>query len=47
VNGLTGTVTAVAAGQYTIQTDADDIYTIHFSANTRIMKHMARIAVAP
>jgi hypothetical protein len=39
--GLTGTVTEVAADHYTIKTDAGDIYTIHFSANTRIMKQMA------
>jgi hypothetical protein len=39
--GLTGTVTAVAADHYTVKTDTGDIYTIHFSANTRIMKQMA------
>ena len=39
--GLTGTVTAVAADHYTMKTDTGDIYTIHFSANTRIVKQMA------
>lgn len=36
--GITGTVTEVAADHYTIKTDADEIYTIHFSANTRFVK---------
>jgi len=36
--GLMGTVTEVAADHYTIKTDTGDSYTIHFSANTRIMK---------
>jgi hypothetical protein len=36
--GLTGTVTEVAADHYIIKTDAGDTYTIHFSANTRILK---------
>jgi hypothetical protein len=36
--GITGTVTEVAADHYTIKTDAGDIYTVHFSANTRILK---------
>jgi len=36
--GITGTVTEVAADHYTIKTDAGEIYTIHFSANTRIVK---------
>ena len=39
--GLTGTVTAVAADHYTIKTDTGDVYTVHFSANTRIMKQVA------
>ena len=39
--GLTGTVTAVAADHYTVKTDTGDIYTVHFSANIRIMKQMA------
>ncbi len=37
-NGITGTVTEVAADHYIIKTDAGDIYTIHFSVNTRIVK---------
>jgi hypothetical protein len=37
-NGIAGTVTAVAADHYTIQTDAGESYTIHFSVNTRILK---------
>jgi hypothetical protein len=36
--GLMGTVTEVAADHYTIKTDAGDIYTVHYSANTRILK---------
>ena len=36
--GMTGTVTEVAADHYTIKTDAGDTCTIHFSANTRILK---------
>jgi len=36
--GMTGTVTEVAADHYTIKTDAGDTCTIHFSANTRIVK---------
>jgi hypothetical protein len=42
-NGLMGTVTEVAAGHYTIKTDAGktdagETYTVHFSADTRILK---------
>ena len=36
--GLMGTVTEVAADHYTLKTETGDIYTIHFSANTRIVK---------
>jgi hypothetical protein len=36
--GLIGTVTEVAADHYTVKTEAGEIYTIHFSANTRIVK---------
>ena len=39
--GLVGTVTEVAADHYTIKTDTGDTYTVHFSANTRIMKQSA------
>jgi hypothetical protein len=37
-NNLLGTVTAVAADHYTVKTDAGDLYTVSYSANTRIMK---------
>jgi hypothetical protein len=39
--GLNGTVTQVAADHYTIKTDAGETYTVHFSANTRIVKQAA------
>lgn len=39
--GLMGTVTEVAADHYTIKTDTGDVYTVHLSANTRIMKMRA------
>jgi hypothetical protein len=39
--GLMGTVTEVAADHYTIKTEMGDVYTIHFSANTRITKQPA------
>ena len=35
--GVVGTVTAVAADHYTIKTEAGETYTVHFSANTRIV----------
>ena len=41
-DGITGTVTEVAADHYIIKTDGGETYTIHFSANTRIMKQTAR-----
>jgi hypothetical protein len=44
--GITGTVTEVAADHYIIKTDGGETYTIHFSANTRIMKQTARQAAA-
>ena len=40
--GLMGTVTEVAADHYTIKTETGETYTIHFSANTRILKQQAR-----
>jgi hypothetical protein len=40
--GLVGTVTEVAADHYTIKTDAGEIYTVHFSANTRMVKQTAQ-----
>jgi len=39
--GTIGTVTEVAADHYTIKTETGDIYTIHFSVNTRMMKQPA------
>jgi preprotein translocase subunit YajC len=39
--GVLGTVTEVAADHYAIKTDAGETYTVHFSANTRIMKQGA------
>ncbi len=39
--GVMGTVTAVAADHYTIKTDAGELYTVHFSADTRMMKQPA------
>jgi hypothetical protein len=40
--GLTGTVTEVAADHYTIKTDTGETYSVHYSANTRILKQQAR-----
>jgi Domain of unknown function (DUF5666) len=40
--GLVGTVTEVAADHYSIKTDAGETYTIHYSANTRIVKQTAQ-----
>jgi len=34
--GLMGTVTAVAGDHYTIKTDAGDVYTVHFTTDTRM-----------
>jgi hypothetical protein len=39
--GLMGTVTEVAADHYTIKTEAGDVYTVHFTADTRIFKQVA------
>jgi hypothetical protein len=41
--GQWGTVTAAAADQYTIKTDAGDVYTVHFSGDTRILKMPAYV----
>ncbi|MGC9158968.1 MAG: DUF5666 domain-containing protein [Terracidiphilus sp.] len=38
--GLRGTVTAVAAGHYTIQTATGAVYTVNLDANTRILRQM-------
>jgi hypothetical protein len=40
--GLMGTVTEVTADHYTVKTEAGDAYTVHFSANTRIVKQSAQ-----
>jgi hypothetical protein len=40
--GVMGTVTQVAADHYTIKTDAGETYTVHYSANTRIVKQTAQ-----
>ena len=36
--GVMGTVTEVAADHYIVKTEAGELFTIHFSVNTRIMK---------
>jgi len=36
--GLMGTVTEVAADHYIVKTDTGEVYTVHFSANTHILK---------
>ncbi|HEV2484407.1 MAG TPA: DUF5666 domain-containing protein [Terracidiphilus sp.] len=36
--GLMGTVTEVAADHYIMKTETGEIYTVHFSVNTRIVK---------
>jgi hypothetical protein len=36
--GVMGTVTEVASDHFTIKTDTGDLYTVHYSVNTRIMK---------
>jgi hypothetical protein len=36
--GILGSVTEVAADHYTLKADNGDIYTVHFSVNTRILK---------
>jgi hypothetical protein len=37
-NGTVGTVTEAAADHFTVKTELGDVYTVHFSVNTRIMK---------
>ncbi len=39
--GVQGTVTEVAADHYTVKTFTGETYTIHYSANTRMMKQQA------
>ncbi len=41
-NGITGTVTEAAADHYTIKTGAGEIYVVHFSVNTQILKQMVQ-----
>lgn len=36
--GIMGTVTEVASDHFTVKTESGDIYTVHYSVNTRIMK---------
>ena len=36
--GVMGTVTEVSSDHFTIRTESGDLYTIHYSVNTRIMK---------
>jgi Domain of unknown function (DUF5666) len=36
--GTVGTVTEVAADHYTIKTDLGEVYAVHYSVNTRMMK---------
>jgi hypothetical protein len=36
--GVMGTVTEIAADHFTIKTDNGEVYTVHYSVNTRIMK---------
>jgi hypothetical protein len=40
--GLMGTVTEVAADHYTVKIETGETYTVHYSANTRILKQPAR-----
>jgi len=37
-HGILGSVTEVAADHYVIKTESGELYTVHFSVNTRIMK---------
>jgi len=45
--GVMGIVTEVAADHFLIKNGADEIYTIHYSANTRVMKQPPQPAGAP
>ena len=36
--GVMGTVTEIAPDHFTVKTESGDLYTIHYSVNTRIMK---------
>ncbi|MGB6974669.1 MAG: DUF5666 domain-containing protein, partial [Terracidiphilus sp.] len=39
---LMGTVTTVAPDHYTVRTETGEVYTVYFSANTRILKQRVR-----
>ncbi len=41
-HGVVGTVTEAAADHFTIKNETGEVYTIHFSANTRIVKQPAQ-----
>jgi Domain of unknown function (DUF5666) len=45
-NGVRGTVTAAAAGSFTIRTEEGDTYQVLYSPNTRLMKDRQPIAAA-
>jgi len=45
-NGVRGTVTAAAAGSFTIRTDEGDTYKVFYSPNTRLMKDRQPIEAA-
>jgi hypothetical protein len=45
-NGVRGTVTAAAAGSFTIRTDDGDTYKVLYSPNTRLMKDRQPIEAA-
>lgn len=36
--GVVGTVTETTSDHFTVKTDSGEVYTVHYSANTRIMK---------
>ena len=40
--GTVGTVTALAPDHFTIKTETGDVYAVHFSVNTRMMKQPAQ-----
>jgi Domain of unknown function (DUF5666) len=40
--GTTGTVTEVTSDHYTVKTETGETYTVHYSANTRILKQQAQ-----
>ena len=40
--GVGGTVTEVAADHYTIKNEAGETFTVHYSANTRVVKQPAQ-----